>query len=125
MAVSTFAYRGDVYLDDGVKGQVKVEYRFGGVPFRIARDDTAGADNPLLVGPADREIVFNDKVQAQPWSGCTTEKVLQIRTSLSLMNTNPKRIGLLKMRTVNGNVAQLETVGEFAVSFDSQPCGSH
>lgn len=126
VAVATFAYRGDVYLESGVTAQAGVRYFFAGLPFDVKRDQDSQAKNPLFTGPVDREFVFNDHVSVDllQWSGCSPEKVLQVRASLHIKNASPKRIGLMKMRTVNGNVALRDDVGEFAVSFASRKCAA-
>ena len=99
-AVQEFSYGGYAYLDKGVNLRQIAQYYFSGSPDKSAEARTE------LVGPKDDPFLFTDTIKdaSLVFAPCGTDRDLNIRTTLRVLNGTPAGSANVSFSAVDGNI---------------------
>ncbi|NRA63967.1 MAG: DUF4360 domain-containing protein [Pseudobacteriovorax sp.] len=105
-SIGDFDYRGFVYLDNGVRAEHQTNYYFQG-------DVNTTSFNEQIFGPADDSYAFRETIglQSRVWSKCSTQRALNINTSINVRNMDKRRRpnaeGVIGTDSIDGQITQI------------------
>lgn len=109
-AVSYFSYTGYAFLEPGVRATLSTNYQFPALVTTSNGTTTPiGNRSEVLVGEKDLDFAYEHKVETTDlvYSDCGTNRDLQIKTSLILQNSSPKRSGYVNLSAVDGRTSSV------------------
>ncbi|MBC7533185.1 MAG: DUF4360 domain-containing protein [Oligoflexus sp.] len=105
-SIASFYYRGFMTLDKGTRATHTTSYSFEG-------QGTTGVFSASNNGPHTEDYVYADKIgiASAVWSPCTTDRALNINTSIRVYNTNkpkyPESQGYIANDSIDGTIKQI------------------
>lgn len=126
--ITKLYYSGYGSLEEGVTSEQKVYYAYSGWGAPIVEGTGLQSSSHKMVGPYDQDYVFQDDVKTTDinWSACGASRALELRTSITLTNSRPRRNGYTNLAqldgTATGGAAQRGKPGEIIIDFARRPC---